>query len=64
MSGKVLLNQVTDATGLPGNMIERELSNLAEKHGVSVDNMTLDDLRVIMADYLQEVILQAKETYS
>lgn len=61
MTGKKLLNEVAQATGLPDHLISNELSTLIESAGISAEEMTLDDLRQVLAEYLQDVLVQAKE---
>lgn len=64
MSGKDLLNQVLAATDLPQESLSRELANLLEKAKCSQESLSLDDLRQILADYAQEVLLEAQVHYS
>jgi hypothetical protein len=59
-----LFAQVTDATGLPKDVISDELVRLLAKVGVSKDEMTLDDLRRVLADYVQDVLLNAKVEFT
>jgi hypothetical protein len=58
-----LFKKVTDATGLPSELVSNELSQVLSGKGISKDDMTLDDLRLVMADYLREVILHAKDKF-
>lgn len=63
--GNALLEMVILATGLPEREIRRELQALIFKHGKTPESVTIEDLRVILADYLQDVILSSKEeTYN
>jgi len=55
-----LFKDVAKATGLPQELITKELAQLVSNKGIENDNLTLDELRLVMADYLREVILQAK----
>lgn len=61
--GKDLFNTVVSATGLPEDTIGGELHSLLNNNGKSVETMTLEDLREVMAEYLQNVLLEAKENY-
>lgn len=56
--GNNLAKTVIEATGLPTDPVERELNSLIAKHGTTAEDMTLDDLRDIMAEYLQTVFLE------
>jgi hypothetical protein len=58
-----LFKDVAEATGLPNDLITKELSQLVSNKGIENDNLTLDELRLVMADYLREVILQAKNKF-
>lgn len=58
--GKELFETVVTHTGLPENAIRDEFSVLLAKHGKSVESLTLDDLREILADYLQDILVEAK----
>lgn len=62
--GKDLLKTVVSATGLPEDPVERELNSLLKASGKSAETMTLEDLREVMAEYLQTVFLEAKESFN
>jgi hypothetical protein len=59
--GKEMLETVVTATGLPDELINEELNMLVAKAGLKPEEMTLDDLRMILAEYVQDVLLAAKE---
>jgi len=59
--GKQLLTTISDATGLPDDLVTTELSRLITAAGKEPSEITLDDLRNILADYVQEVLLEAQE---
>ncbi|WP_347358391.1 hypothetical protein [Bdellovibrio sp.] len=56
--GNTLAKAVVVATGLPQDPVEREFNNLLEKHGKNPESLTLEELREVMADYLQTVFLE------
>jgi hypothetical protein len=62
--GEDLFSQVIDATGLPQDGVSQELNRLLNQAGVERSEMTLDDLRRILAEYVQDVLLSAHEEYS
>ena len=62
--GKELIKDVISNTGLPEDAIRREFSTLLEKNGLTESSLTLDALRLILADYLQDVFCEAQETLS
>lgn len=61
--GNKLFHTVIEATDLPQESVKNELSKILEAQGISPDAMTLDDLREVLANYLQDTILEAKEAY-
>lgn len=63
MRGMELLNELSDATGLPETMIDEELSRLLASAGKTTDEATLDDLRELLATYLQDVLLDARDSF-
>jgi hypothetical protein len=64
MSGKDLLKQVLVATDLPQESLGRELAHLLDKAKCSQESLSLEDLRQILADYAQEVLLEAQAHFS
>lgn len=60
MQGEKLINQLSDLTGLPNEMIQKELTRLMSKAGVNPQLVTLDEVRELLALYLQDVLLDAK----
>ncbi|MEZ4871420.1 MAG: hypothetical protein R2827_04065 [Bdellovibrionales bacterium] len=57
-----LLDQVIDLTGLPSHFVRPRLEAMLQKKGIEPEAVTLDDLRVVLVDFLQDVIVEAKET--
>ena len=64
MQGKDLLKKLITASGLPESSAHLELSRLIDAHGKPAHEITLDDLRELLADYLQEVLLESKKQFS
>lgn len=62
--GVELFNEVIQATELPETAVEKELQKLLSEAGFEKDNFTLDDLREVMAQYLQTVFLELAENES
>ncbi|MGZ3744321.1 MAG: hypothetical protein ACXWRE_00505 [Pseudobdellovibrionaceae bacterium] len=62
--GNTLLDLVILATGLPEEEVRQELQTLIDQHGKHAETLTTSDLREIMAEYLQDVLLAAKEQHS
>ncbi len=61
--GEALIKTVIESTGLPSDTMEQELNRLIAKAGLQKDSLTLDDMRSILADYLQDTLLSLKKTY-
>lgn len=59
-NGKKLISVIAQNTGLPEDTMTRELTQLVNGAGLAEDAVTLDDLRRILSDYAQEILLSAK----
>ena len=62
--GKIKLSDVVLATELPTDPVEKELVSLMKKNNISAEELTIDELREIVAEYLQEVLLGLKDEIS
>ncbi len=60
MSGTKLITEIAASTGLPPETISKEIGRLIESAGLDSKIVSLDDLRHVLADYAQEVLLSAK----
>lgn len=63
MHGMELLNELSAATGLPDVLIGEELSRIVADAGKTTESITLDELREMLASYLQDVLLDAKDSF-
>ena len=61
--GTSLINELSRATGLPDDLIGEELSRIIAEAGKSTSDVTLDELREMLAAYLQDVLIEAKESF-
>jgi hypothetical protein len=61
MEGDALIDVLIEATGLPRPWIEAELKSLLAKRGLSAAQLTMEHIRDLLADFLQDVLVQAKE---
>lgn len=61
--GNQLFKSVTGATGLPEDLISKELDKVLSQKGIVRSEVTLDELRDALAGYLREVILSAKDHF-
>lgn len=55
-----LVRNLISATDLPEEMIAKELTHLLSAHGLNPETVTLNELREIMVEYLQDVLLEMK----
>lgn len=60
MKSQVFKSVIT-ATDLPEAPIANELSKLIEQHGFNHEDLSIDQLREVMADYLNSVFLELLE---
>ena len=61
--GTALIEELSVASGLPDDLIGEELSRIITGAGKSTADVTLDDLRELLAAYLQDVLAEAKDTF-
>lgn len=59
-----LAKTVIEATGLPQDSVEKEFNTLLERFGKSPETLTMEELREVMAEYLQMVFLELHEEMS
>ncbi len=53
--GSKVLKEVVSLTGLPEEFLDTEITQLLGTAGESVNNMTLDQLRSVMLNYLETI---------
>jgi hypothetical protein len=61
--GDALIKELIGHTDLESDPVERELIRLIEKAGLTRETVTLEDIREILAEYVQETLLEAKRSY-
>lgn len=61
MEGHNLIDKLAALTGLPEEAINSELVGLVESYGIRPEALTLNDVRMILADYLQDILLSTKQ---
>ncbi len=61
--GTALIEELSAASGLPDDLIGEELSRIISGAGKSTADVTLDDLREMLASYLQDVLSEAKTSF-
>ncbi|MGZ3773738.1 MAG: hypothetical protein ACXVCY_06860 [Pseudobdellovibrionaceae bacterium] len=62
--GASLTKTVIEKTGLPPEMIEKEFNTILAKFGKNPESLTVEELREVMAEYLQLVFLELQEELS
>ncbi|NQY99121.1 MAG: hypothetical protein HRT45_00455 [Bdellovibrionales bacterium] len=60
MKGKDLIKAVTQSADIPSELITAELKGLLEQNSIAESHLTLDQLREVLAEYLQDVFVAAK----
>ncbi|RME88740.1 MAG: hypothetical protein D6785_00545 [Planctomycetota bacterium] len=63
MGGKSLIDKVISETNLPEELIKEELYSLIRQAGLSPETIKEENLREVLVEYLQEVILQAQKSF-
>lgn len=62
MDGAGLLRTIIEATGLPGDSLEKEMDRMIRERGLDPHNISLDDIREVLATYLQDALCEAKDS--
>jgi len=62
LGGTELLETVVSLTGLPEELMQKELSRILESCGRDRNNLTLDDLRFALLSYLETLDAGMPET--
>jgi hypothetical protein len=60
MAGEALIKQLALLTGLPQEQISAELIQLVQAQGIDTETVSIEDLRMILAEYLQDTLVAAK----
>ena len=55
LEGQKLLDAVAFATGLPENVAEEAIGSLLSQYGQESDSLTMDQLRAVMLQFLEEI---------
>ena len=61
MEGKKLIDNIALLTGLPYQLVERELKGLINRSNSTTSAVSLAQIREILSEYLQDVIIDAKK---
>lgn len=60
MTGLELLRVLIESTGLPPESLEMEIHTLITRAGLEAQTLTLDQVRELLVDYLQDALTEAK----
>ncbi|MES2768380.1 MAG: hypothetical protein V4596_04475 [Bdellovibrionota bacterium] len=58
-----LFEKIVKSTGLPEELVTQDFLKKISDKGFEKSTLTLDQIRDVLADYLQDVILQVREEY-
>jgi len=58
-----LFDKVVKSTGLPEELVTQDFLKKISDKGFDRSTLTIDQVRDVLAEYLQDVILQAREEY-
>lgn len=61
--GNELFKKITESTGLPVEIVSKKLERLLQAKGLDAQELTLEELRNTLSDFLKEVILESKEAF-
>lgn len=61
LSGIALIEQVISLTGLPEDLIGQEFVNFIREKGITPEQITLDDLRGVLLQYLESTAEEEAE---
>lgn len=64
LNGLELLEKISQSTDLPDHLLMKELQELLQTAQISDSNVTLEQVREILAVYLQDVLLEIKDEVS
>jgi hypothetical protein len=60
MRGEDLIQYFIKLTGLPEESARAEIRAILKRENKAVHELCMADLRIVLANYLQEIILEAK----
>lgn len=62
MDGISLIRKLLEHTGLPQESIGAELDRLIQKAGKNKEMLSLDDIRMILEEYVHSVLPEAQDS--
>ncbi len=64
MRGVDLIQLIVSATGLPKDLVQAELEKIMRRSGLCAESLSIADLRKVLAEYMQDTLINAKKEYS
>lgn len=62
LQGTNLIAELRSTSGLDQDFFDQQMAQILQKYSVSPENLEIDQLREILADYLQALILTEEHT--
>ena len=62
--GQDLIEMLVQHSGLPEGYARRRIHEMIQRSGKTVDSLTIEDLRMMAADLLQDIILNSGQDQS
>ncbi len=64
LQGTNLIDELKECSGLDGDFFDHQMSRILNRYSVNPENLDLDQLREVLADYLQALILEDESKHS
>jgi hypothetical protein len=58
-----LFEKIVKSTGLPEELISQDFLKKISEKGFEKSTLTIDQIRDVLSEYLQDIILQAREEF-
>ena len=63
MDGNALVKALLDLTGLPQESLSSEMDQMIQSSGLNKENVSLDDLRIVLEEYLHSVLPEVQREH-
>ncbi|GEM_PF-1605743 len=61
---ELLISRIKDMTNLPEDFVRNEIISVVQMAGLNPQTITLEELRGVLANYLQDVLVDTKNDIS
>lgn len=58
---ELLIGRIREMTNLPEDFVRKEITSVVTQAGLNPKTITLEELRLVLADYLQDVLVDTKD---